>query len=1200
MVDQKEIDPKLSGYRTPHGVSVEIAATEPVVVNPVGMHFSEDGSLYVLEWTKAHRAGSEAYDVTLKDGTRINVLRSKKDTRDVLKRLIDTNQDGIYDKAEVVMNDLELPSSVVVRENWFYIPSIGHLVRRTRSQLNGPFDKEQEILRGFSGHHHHQISGVAFGHAGMMYVSAGDSDNRGEGSDGSRIEVLRSGVIARSTSNGRRLTEFARGFRNPYRNVTFDQYFNMFHADNDEEDGSKFTGVRLMHVVEGADFGWRLQEDTLCCRGDVQRGAVFGELPGKLPALIKTGRGAASGLYYYSGQAFPSALQGLLLYPDVYNKSVRAYRVKPRGATFAVVEAFTLMESEDPLFRPCQVTMGPDGAIYVLDWRTDSSGAAALWGDGIHGRIYRLRWSGTAKLPELKLHPPDRWAQLSAMGDQKLIDKLSLEDFETRERIVNVLVRRGVKHRKAFLELFFNREAPITARIHALGGMQQLWNDQVESALVEGLRDSNPNIRRLAADGLGIHLRADQSRDSNTGYRKPGKDVYEALRQQFQVESDLLVKRQLALALAKIYAHLSIPTIVQSIFGTNEDDAYYRDGLIRALEHTGSRGFSPLISRLQSDDAEERELALATFEAFRTRSAADALAEALTQSEKLTPQQRVRLFTSYRNYQFDTRISASPLVRWIDSHPRATTEEKLAAFNAVSLLGAELPQRFHGKIVKMLDNSSDRVRSRVLEVIDSQRVSVATDALIALVEAQAVSLLEKRKLLDVISRVGSKSATEFLVNLSQREGELQADALEALAVNDFNQAILQSHQMISVAQNEKVVSIAARIMGSTAERAKLLGSLYLENRIPLTLLPVVIDSLEKHAPGDSEAMSLLNQIRLGSSTHALDAGKIASLETDVKLRGRQLDGMAIFLTNTKVNCISCHRLEGVGGGVGPDLTNIWRTHSVAQILESLIEPSKVIREAYKTFTLETKQGRVIFGKKLEDNNDRVVMSDIHGNVIAIDRGQIKSLEHAGRSLMPEGTISRLKYQEVINLISFLKSSRFQKILRTLSYQWWVSGTYSGELDYRHPPQQISTHPAKRTVASEQLRPWRSAAVSGIGSLNLGWVFGSQSRGAVYALTYLESQIAQQAELVVYTSDSYRVWINGVAVQREIRRKDSSIIEKKTKIQLQKGWNTILGKVIKTRDASYFDVRIVGADKIRFARYPVEEGGVGASKLDQTP
>ena len=53
---------------------------------------------------------------------------------------------------------------------------------------------------------------------------------------------------------------FSMGYRNPYRDVVFDNAFNMFHADNDNEDGSKFMGCRLMHVAEESDFGKRKSE----------------------------------------------------------------------------------------------------------------------------------------------------------------------------------------------------------------------------------------------------------------------------------------------------------------------------------------------------------------------------------------------------------------------------------------------------------------------------------------------------------------------------------------------------------------------------------------------------------------------------------------------------------------------------------------------------------------------------------------------------------------------------------------------------------------------------------------------------------------------------------------------------------------------------------------------------------------------------
>ena len=78
----------------------------------------------------------------------------------------------------------------------------------------------------------------------------------------------------------------------------------------------------------------------------------------------------------YNGVAFPEKYRDLLIYPNVFRKSVRGYRVDPKGGSYALREEITLMTADDDLFRPCQAVVGPDGAIYVVDWRSNSGAPA--------------------------------------------------------------------------------------------------------------------------------------------------------------------------------------------------------------------------------------------------------------------------------------------------------------------------------------------------------------------------------------------------------------------------------------------------------------------------------------------------------------------------------------------------------------------------------------------------------------------------------------------------------------------------------------------------------------------------------------------------------------------------------------------------------------------------------------------------------
>ena len=87
-IDQGVFDSRLKGYRTPAGFKLEIVAEHPDIINPVGMVFADDGTLYVLEWTIDGGPGFEKTEtITYKDGSNRQVSTMKKNKKDLLKVL---------------------------------------------------------------------------------------------------------------------------------------------------------------------------------------------------------------------------------------------------------------------------------------------------------------------------------------------------------------------------------------------------------------------------------------------------------------------------------------------------------------------------------------------------------------------------------------------------------------------------------------------------------------------------------------------------------------------------------------------------------------------------------------------------------------------------------------------------------------------------------------------------------------------------------------------------------------------------------------------------------------------------------------------------------------------------------------------------------------------------------------------------------
>jgi putative heme-binding domain-containing protein len=151
------------------------------------------------------------------------------------------------------------------------------------------------------------------------------------------------------------------------------------------------------------------------------------------------------------------------------------------------------------------------------------------------------------------------------------------------------------------------------------------------------------------------------------------------------------------------------------------------------------------------------------------------------------------------------------------------------------------------------------------------------------------------------------------------------------------------------------------------------------------------------------------------------------------LKGRDFDrGRRLF---AEAQCFSCHRFANEGGANGPDLTGSAGRFSVRDLMESIVEPSKVISDQYQAVRVETIDGKQYHGRIVNLNDDgfslNTNMLDPNGNV-RIDRKRIESIENSPISMMPTALLDNFKPDEIMDLVAFLlsrgdrKHTMFQK------------------------------------------------------------------------------------------------------------------------------------------------------------------------------
>lgn len=401
----------VEAFKVPDGMEVQVWATSPMLLNPTNMDTDDQGRIWVTEGVnyRAHKGRRPA-------GDRVVVLQ-------------DTDQDGVADQSHTFVQDPELiaPLGIAVLGNKVVVSQPPHLIVYTDVDGDLKFDPAKDhrenLLTGFFGNNHdHSLHAVVAGPDGQWYFNHGntgaDFTTRdgvhyrvgGPYQEGGRIAGARSddgriwtgGFAARMQPDGTGLTMLGHGFRNSYEHCVT-SLGDVFQNDNDDP-----PACRTTWLMEGGFLGFFSRDGRRTWQADRRAGQTTPiahwrqEDPGTLPPGDVYGSGSPTGIAFYENGALPISWNGTLLSAEAREQVIFSYRPAPEGAGMKMERAEFMKATEGNMFRPSDVLVGADGAIYVADWFDPGVGGHNDRDNSLSGTIYRIAPKGfrPAKPPD--------------------------------------------------------------------------------------------------------------------------------------------------------------------------------------------------------------------------------------------------------------------------------------------------------------------------------------------------------------------------------------------------------------------------------------------------------------------------------------------------------------------------------------------------------------------------------------------------------------------------------------------------------------------------------------------------------------------------------------------------------------------------------------------------------------------------------
>jgi len=944
---------ELKAITLPKGFKLNLFAANPMIQNPINLNWDSRGRAWVAtSTTYPHiKPGNEPND-------RIVILE-------------DTNQDGVADKHTVFAEGLTVPHSVMPVKGGAYVCSTTEFIFLADADGDDKSESRRVIFSGFGNADvHHMIHGLRWAPWGDLHFTQSIYINTFVDTVHGPRRMNGSGIW-RFRPDEERLDAYAVGMVNPW-GFAFDRWGQSFGTDG-------AGGAGPHYVFPGAAF------PTAVGAHRVLRGLI----PGKPKNTAAE---------FVTGDHMPEHWRGSLLANDFRaNRTVR-YELKENGSGYTAREVETVLHSSHRSFRPVDIKMGPEGAIYVVDWYNPIIDHGEVdfhhpSRDKAHGRIWRLVAEGRPLLkrePIAKAKPvallellksPAQYNRVQAQREltahetpkllpeiKKWVGALDPKDPAYEHHRLEALWL-AVALRAKYPELAAEalRANSPQARAGAVRAVAN-WNAQAGpidklALLAQAVEDPHPRVRLEAVNAL-----------REIGTLESGNVALRALGQ----ETD----NNLAFALELTVRNLRDKWLPAMQAGKTVFDGD-PSRLAFALKEVGDpRAIAPLVAVIQKGGigGEDLPQAVTTVSALGQAAELDAM---MTLAKK-------------------TPALLSAVAAGAVNNPRKPGQTETAA--------------------GFLNSPNAKTRIAAAQLVGTWKVNAAREKLLGMTRNANLQLDEAISLCHALGDLG---ATPDLQALSKngRSPKVRTAAVAAWAKRDAGKAATAAAELLaSLADADKgeaetVFTAFIGLREGVNDLSKALANRKL--RQPIAIAGVTL----AHAAGRDLSGLIANLNAAGGLkpiAQNLSAQERTRLLADAQTKGGAERGRAIYHRKAML-CTTCHLINNRGGKLGPDLTTVGSYMTPASLLESLLKPSNSIKQGYETVLITTKDEALVAGLLQRKTGDSVLIRDTSGKVTAIPNANVKKIDVSPVSLMPPGLTATLRRDEMLDLLKYLTS-----------------------------------------------------------------------------------------------------------------------------------------------------------------------------------